>query len=87
MPSTQQSGSSNSNNGSGQSPTAYVGDKKFSGEQRYTAEEKAYIKEQFGGEYKMLRDNGLSIYKESDREEGRAIARAFMEQDKNSSGN
>ena len=36
------------------------------------------MKNKFGGEYKFLRDYGLSIYKEEDREEGRRIARAFM---------
>jgi hypothetical protein len=81
MSSNQQSGSSSSNNSNGgQQTTAYVGEKP------YTAEEKAYLKEQFGGEYRMLREQGLSIYKESDREEGRAIMRAFMEQDKQSEG-
>ncbi|KXT09035.1 hypothetical protein AC579_2540 [Pseudocercospora musae] len=46
----------------------------------YTPEEKAYIKQQWGSEYYMLRDYGMSIYKEEHREEGRAIVRGFMEQ-------
>lgn len=47
----------------------------------YTPAEKAFVKENFKDEYHMLRDYGLSIYKEEDREEGRSIARGFMEQD------
>ena len=34
----------------------------------------------------FLNSCGLSIYKEEDRAEGRAIARAFMESDKETSG-
>jgi hypothetical protein len=43
-----------------------------------TQEEKQYLKEHYGGEYKFLRLYQLSIYKEEDREEGRRILRAFM---------
>ena len=47
----------------------------------YNPAEKAYVKENFKSEFHMLRDYGLSIYKEEDREEGRQIARGFMKQD------
>ena len=51
-------------------------------EPAYTAEEKEWLKENWGGEYRFLRAYELSIYKEEDREEGRAIVRAFIEADK-----
>jgi hypothetical protein len=44
----------------------------------YTAEEKAWLKQKWGGEYKMLIAHSLSIYKEEDRKEGRSITRAMM---------
>jgi hypothetical protein len=43
-----------------------------------TKEEKQYLKEHYGGEYRFLRLYQLSIYEEEDREEGRRILRAFM---------
>ena len=43
--------------------------------------EKQWLKDKFGGEFKFLRDYGLSIYKEEDREEGRQIMRDMMEAD------
>ncbi|KAK7409166.1 hypothetical protein QQX98_008659 [Neonectria punicea] len=39
--------------------------------------EKAWLKEH-GGEYRFLKNHGLSIYKEEDREEGRITLRAVM---------
>lgn len=45
----------------------------------YTQEEKAWLKKHFDGEFKFLRDYGLSIYEDEDREEGRRIARGCME--------
>lgn len=48
----------------------------------YTAEEKQCLKEGWGDEYHFLRDNGLSIYKEEDREEGRSVVQGFVEHDK-----
>ncbi|KAL2024417.1 hypothetical protein VTK56DRAFT_8228 [Thermocarpiscus australiensis] len=54
---------------------------KSAGSRPYTAEEKAWLKRNFGDEFKFLLQHGLSIYKEEDREEGRAIARALMEED------
>lgn len=44
----------------------------------YTKEEKAWLKIHYGDEYKFLRDHGLSIYDDDEREEGRAIVRSFM---------
>jgi hypothetical protein len=47
----------------------------------YTADEKAWLKKNYDGEFKFLRDLGLSMFKEEDREEGRGIARSLMEED------
>ena len=46
--------------------------------QRYTAEEKAWLKKHFGGEFRFLRQYNLSIYDEEERDEGRGIVRALM---------
>ncbi|KAJ5232169.1 hypothetical protein N7468_005125 [Penicillium chermesinum] len=46
-----------------------------------TDAENAWIKKHYGTEFKFLAMHGLSIYKEEDREEGRAIMRAFMDSD------
>ena len=43
--------------------------------------EKKWLKDHYGGEFHFLRQHGLSIYKEEDREEGRSILRALMEDD------
>ncbi|KAM7200325.1 hypothetical protein V8F20_005302 [Naviculisporaceae sp. PSN 640] len=48
----------------------------------YTAEEKAWLKEHYGGEFRFLRSNALNITKDEQREEGRAIARALIDMDK-----
>jgi hypothetical protein len=42
-----------------------------------TEEEKAFLKKNFQSEFHFLRQHGLSIYKEEDREEGRSILRAM----------
>ncbi|KAK4064124.1 uncharacterized protein Triagg1_9103 [Trichoderma aggressivum f. europaeum] len=55
--------------------------RQWAGEQPYTAEEKAWLKKHYQGEYKFLRSHGLSIYDDEDREEGRAIVRAMMSAD------
>ena len=47
----------------------------------YSGEEKEWLKCHFGGEYRFLRTCGLSIFKDEDRLQGRAIAREFMRQD------
>ena len=47
----------------------------------YTAEEKRWLKENYKDEFHFLRTQGLSIYNEEDREEGRGIVRAFMEEE------
>ena len=43
-----------------------------------TQEEKTWLKENYGGEFRFLRCHGLSIYNEDDRIEGRRILQAFM---------
>ncbi|QDS72593.1 hypothetical protein FKW77_001383 [Venturia effusa] len=43
--------------------------------------ERAWLRKHCGSEYHLLRMYGLSIYKEDDREEGRRIMRALMEDD------
>ena len=50
----------------------------------YTTEEKQWLKKHWGGEFHMLQAYGLSIHKEDDREEGRAITRGLMRQDAHS---
>lgn len=52
-----------------------------SSEPPYTQAEKQWLKDHWDGEFKFLRAYGLSIYKEEDREEGRAIARAMIKGD------
>ncbi|KAK5174889.1 uncharacterized protein LTR77_000025 [Saxophila tyrrhenica] len=47
----------------------------------YTKAEKDWLKQKFDGEFKFLQTQGLSIYKEEDREEGRTIARALRAND------
>lgn len=49
-----------------------------------TQTEKKWLKDNFAGEFRFLRDYGLSIYKEEDRDEGRRIMRAMMEDDDSS---
>lgn len=44
--------------------------------------EKKWLKENFGGEYRFMQMHGLKIYDEEDRREGRAILRGFMAVDK-----
>lgn len=44
-----------------------------------TGPEKQWLKAHHKDEYHFLRDYGLSIYKEEDREEGRSIIRALMD--------
>ena len=55
--------------------TAYIGTAP------YTEEEKSWLKHHYGGEFRFLRLYNLNIGKEEDREEGRAIARTFMQAD------
>ncbi|KAL9622659.1 MAG: hypothetical protein Q9160_002969 [Pyrenula sp. 1 TL-2023] len=45
---------------------------------RYTKSEKQWLKIHYGDEFHLLRDFGLSIYKDEDREEGRTILRKIM---------
>ncbi len=54
---------------------------------QYTAEEKKWLKDNWGDEFHFLRAYALSIYKEEDRDEGRRIVRGFMEDDASSLNN
>lgn len=47
----------------------------------YTVEEENWLKVHFGGEFNFLMAFGLNIYKDEDREEGRAIMRRFMREE------
>lgn len=46
---------------------------------RYNAAEKAWLKRNFEDEFHFLRSYGLSIYKEEDRDEGKAIFQALTD--------
>jgi hypothetical protein len=46
-----------------------------------TSQEKQWLKKNWNGEWHFLVQHGLKIYNEEDREEGRAIVRAFMKND------
>jgi hypothetical protein len=54
----------------------------YIGTAAYTEEEKKWVKTHYGNEYQFLLLHGLKIASEEDREEGRAIARSFIEEDK-----
>lgn len=54
---------------------------------KYTSAELQWLQRHWDGEFKFLQAYGLSIYKDEDREEGRRIVRAFMEQDARGDGN
>ncbi|ERF70537.1 hypothetical protein EPUS_08599 [Endocarpon pusillum Z07020] len=45
----------------------------------YTAEEKKWLKDNWGNEFHFLISYGLRIYNDEDREEGKLILRAIME--------
>ena len=47
----------------------------------YTGEEKQWLEDEWGGEFRFLRAHFLSIYDEKDRAEGRRIVRAMMDAD------
>jgi len=47
----------------------------------YTEKEKEWLKENYRSEFQFLRDFGLSIYKDEDREEGRTILRSLMQRE------
>lgn len=48
---------------------------------RYTSKELAYLEDRFGGEFRFLRTYGLKMFKEDDRDEGKAILTALMSPD------
>lgn len=50
----------------------------WNGDPPYDDDEKQWLKENFGNEFKFLMMYGLKIHDEDDRAEGRAIVRAFM---------
>jgi len=52
-----------------------------SGKSPLTKVEKDWLKKHFNGEFHFLLCYELSIYKEEDREEGRQIMRALMQDD------
>ncbi|KAL5116280.1 hypothetical protein ACEQ8H_005838 [Pleosporales sp. CAS-2024a] len=47
----------------------------------YTPDEMAFLKKNYGSEYYFLRQHGLKIHAEEDREDGRALLRAMMRED------
>jgi len=47
----------------------------------YTQEEKEWLRENYRSEFHFLRDFGLSIYEDDDREEGRTILRSLMQEE------
>ncbi|KIN05118.1 hypothetical protein OIDMADRAFT_142875 [Oidiodendron maius Zn] len=47
----------------------------------YTDAEKVWLKQNYKDEYHFLQQHGLSIYKDEDREDGRAMARSLMAAD------
>ena len=49
--------------------------------ERYTPEEKAWLKENWEDEYHLLRAYGLSIHNEEDRDEGKRIVQAMIATD------
>lgn len=49
-----------------------------SNDDKLTPSEKKWLKDNYGGEFRFLRDHGLSIYKEEDRADGRTIVRSMM---------
>lgn len=53
----------------------------MNGDAPYSTDERAWLKKNYGDEYKFLRSLGLSIYKEEDRMYGRSVARSLMTDD------
>jgi hypothetical protein len=53
----------------------------YKGTASYTAAEKQWLKDEWRDEFHFLRAYRLSVYKDEDREEGRAIVRAFIRED------
>ncbi|KAH7151668.1 hypothetical protein B0J13DRAFT_522014 [Dactylonectria estremocensis] len=51
-----------------------------------TPGEVEWLKKHYGSEFKFLQSHGLSIYKDEDREEGRAILRAIVFNDDDEAG-
>ncbi|KAH7070482.1 hypothetical protein BKA63DRAFT_420624 [Paraphoma chrysanthemicola] len=55
----------------------------FDGSRLYKPAERTFLNEHYESEYKFLRQHGLSIHKDEDREEGRAIISALIHFDEN----
>ena len=47
----------------------------------YTDEEREWLRGKYGGEFRFLRAQGLNIYRDGDRLEGRRICRGLMKED------
>lgn len=47
-------------------------------------EEKAWLKKHYGDEFHFLREHGMSIYKDEDREDGRTLLRMLMRAERES---
>ena len=48
---------------------------------RHTPAEKAWLKENWKDEFHFLASHGLSIYKDEDRQEGKAILKGLMDEE------
>lgn len=53
----------------------------------YTAEEKKWLKDNYGNEFHFLSSYLLNIHKDEDREEGKLILRGLMKVDASTSSN
>ncbi|KAL2030954.1 hypothetical protein VTO58DRAFT_108309 [Aureobasidium pullulans] len=62
-------------------PSNAVRDAKATSSAPLTTEESAFLKKNYGGEFKFLMSFGLKMHNEDDREEGRRILRAFMSEE------
>ncbi|KAJ6257244.1 hypothetical protein Dda_8133 [Drechslerella dactyloides] len=60
--------------------------KEISGDLPLTQEEEQWLKKHWGGEFHFLMAYGWKIYNEEDREDGRKLMRAFMEEDRLNAG-
>lgn len=52
-------------------------------ESRYNEKQEGWLKEQFRDEYHFLRDHGLSIYREEERDQGKEILEVLMAAEEN----
>ena len=47
----------------------------------HTPAEKAWLNQHYGGEFHFLKSYSLSIYKDEDRQEGKAILKGLMDEE------